>query len=182
MTTNWRDKWQERTRGGYEVLDVRDDPDVPSDWIVILWVGYSHKMISYEKELGGQDIRGSDSNYDLLPITPPADVVPQGYAEITIGGVKTIAKMDTASSLVVEHHVSGGTLMMVADDLADLRRDAERWQYENKQLRLILQSAKHLLMAATGPEDGPTSWIETRDRLFDRMKTYSVDALPDPAT
>lgn len=35
---------------------------------------------------------------------------------------------------------------------------------EIERLRLMLKAAKHLLLAATGPDDGPTSWTETRQR------------------
>lgn len=136
MTTNWRDKWQHRTRGGYEVVNVYMLHGLLR--ASIKFEGSRHP--GYAVDENGKAISHSHK-YDLIPITPPAEPVPQ--------------------------------------DATD-RRDAERWRHENKQLRLIAQAAKHLLMAATGPEDGPTSWLETRDRLFDRMQVYSVDALPDP--
>ena len=35
---------------------------------------------------------------------------------------------------------------------------------EVERLRMVVKAAKHLLLAATGPNGGPTSWLETRDR------------------
>lgn len=40
-------------------------------------------------------------------------------------------------------------------------------------MRKLLVAARHLLLVATGPEDGPTSWIETRESLFRRMDEYA---------
>lgn len=42
--------------------------------------------------------------------------------------------------------------------------------HDVRQLLLLLASAKHLLMAATGPEGGPTNWNETRERWMDAME------------
>lgn len=46
----------------------------------------------------------------------------------------------------------------------------EKLEYENRRLSMLLQAASHLLLAAKGPKDGPTSWIETRDRLLEKLK------------
>lgn len=36
---------------------------------------------------------------------------------------------------------------------------------------LLIQSAKHLLLAATGRDDGPTSWTKTRERWMNIAST-----------
>lgn len=33
-----------------------------------------------------------------------------------------------------------------------------------ERLKKLLTAAKHLILAAKGPEDGPTSWTDTRNR------------------
>lgn len=43
-------------------------------------------------------------------------------------------------------------------------------EYENERLSLGIQAADHLLMTATGPEDGPESWSKTRQRWFDKFR------------
>lgn len=43
------------------------------------------------------------------------------------------------------------------DKIRDLRE-------ENRTLKLLILSARSLLLASTGPEDGPTSYSETRNR------------------
>ena len=43
--------------------------------------------------------------------------------------------------------------------------------------RELLRAAKYLLLAATGPEGGPTSWAETRQRLI--RKIDEIEATPD---
>lgn len=39
-------------------------------------------------------------------------------------------------------------------------------------MRTLLTASHHLLMGSIGPSDGPTSWIETRARLLDRMQPF----------
>jgi len=51
--------------------------------------------------------------------------------------------------------------------IAHIRAERQRLQDENARLEGLLKAARHLLMAATGPEGGPTSWQETRLRWLE---------------
>lgn len=46
-----------------------------------------------------------------------------------------------------------------------LRRDLLRLDALLKDAQDIIEAANYLLMGATGPEDGPTSWNDTRQKL-----------------
>lgn len=37
-------------------------------------------------------------------------------------------------------------------------------------MRMLLKAAKYLILAAKGPEGGPESWDETRDRFLEHLK------------
>jgi len=47
-----------------------------------------------------------------------------------------------------------------------LNCEVDKLTRDNEAMEQALIAARHLLLAATGPEDGPTSWIETRDDLL----------------
>ncbi len=49
---------------------------------------------------------------------------------------------------------------------------------ELERVGLLLKAAHHLLMAATGPEGGPTNWNDTRQEWIDRAKQF----FPEEAT
>lgn len=40
----------------------------------------------------------------------------------------------------------------------------------SERQKMLIEAAEHLLLAATGRDDGPTSWTETRDRWLERAK------------
>ena len=44
-----------------------------------------------------------------------------------------------------------------------------------EHLMQMIQAAKHLILAATGPDGGPTSWNETRDRWMEHVKELEND-------
>lgn len=46
---------------------------------------------------------------------------------------------------------------------------------ENEHMRMLLKASHHLLMGSIGPSDGPTSWMETRSRLLNRMRPFIND-------
>ena len=46
-------------------------------------------------------------------------------------------------------------------------QEIKQLQTEVARLEELLKAARHLLMAATGPEGGPTSWQETRLRWLE---------------
>lgn len=46
----------------------------------------------------------------------------------------------------------------------------DRMRKELETCACLLMSAHHLLIAATGPEDGPTSWSDTRQKWIDEAK------------
>ena len=48
--------------------------------------------------------------------------------------------------------------------------DITKRDKEIGRLRRLVTAAKHLLLAAHGPEDGPTSWNETRERWLQEAK------------
>ena len=39
-----------------------------------------------------------------------------------------------------------------------------------ERLEKLIKAAKHLLLAATGPSGGPTSWVETRRRWMEEVQ------------
>lgn len=41
---------------------------------------------------------------------------------------------------------------------------------ENRQFKLLSLAAESLLLASTGPEDGPTSYTETKNRWMTHMR------------
>lgn len=45
-------------------------------------------------------------------------------------------------------------------------------QCEIVTMRRLLQAAYHLLMAAQGPDEGPTNWVETRQRWIDASAEF----------
>jgi len=56
--------------------------------------------------------------------------------------------------------------------------DADEVDSELRRVGLLLKAAHHLLMAATGPEGGPTNWNDTRQEWIDRAKQF----FPEEAT
>lgn len=46
---------------------------------------------------------------------------------------------------------------------------------KSKRAFMLVEAAKHLLLAAKGPEGGPTDWNETRQRWFDHVKELEND-------
>lgn len=61
---NWRSHWQERTRGGYEVVDVRPYDDGLS--LVIFDVHHTVHFVAID----GRFTHVIDHRLDLLPIEP----------------------------------------------------------------------------------------------------------------
>lgn len=50
-------------------------------------------------------------------------------------------------------------------------------QEQNKFLLQGLVAAKHLLLAAKGPDGGPTSWTETREKWLEHFGEISLDKI-----
>ncbi len=46
---------------------------------------------------------------------------------------------------------------------------------EIEHLKKLIKSARHLILAATGPDGWPTSWKETRDRWMAYVNEVSPD-------
>lgn len=173
MTTNWR--------------PISEKPELEADGFskpVLLFME-DYSAVGFWTQRGHWMVRGMKivEPTHWCEITPPAEPVPQGYAEITIGGVKTLAKMDTASSLVIEHHVSGGTLMMVAGDLADLRRDAERCDDLAAALSDLYAMVNGECPSLLNEDSGGNAELDLRISalLAEQKKRAAVDALPDQA-
>ncbi|NBW13559.1 MAG: hypothetical protein EBR82_36695 [Caulobacteraceae bacterium] len=63
---DWRNCWQPTTRGGFEVVDVRE---YPGGWQFVTW--RNNWFERWTCCAGGQ-ITAIDSDYDLLPVEQPA--------------------------------------------------------------------------------------------------------------
>lgn len=68
---------------------------------------------------------------------------------------------DNAVSLLNERDKK---IARMSKELKRLHQRGESHRVEIKKLQLTVLAAHHLLMAATGPEGGPTSWDQTRTR------------------
>lgn len=55
-------------------------------------------------------------------------------------------------------------------DHRDKVRGKQCRECEIEHLKLIILAAKHLILAAKGPIDGPTSWEETKERWMFRVE------------
>lgn len=42
--------------------------------------------------------------------------------------------------------------------------DQQHYKNQIEKMKLLIKAAKHLILAAKGPTDGPTNWDETRNR------------------
>ncbi len=75
--------------------------------------------------------------------------------------------------IILETVQRGDVLLFVANSheypLCEVQ-DVEAGDVE--VMRMLLKASHHLLMGSIGPGDGPTSWIETRARLLDRMQPF----------
>lgn len=69
MTYDWRSKWQPKTRGGFEVVDVREDKDGD---LRICWFDDFDYGNSYVDNTGRYRSNGADDEHDLLPVEHPS--------------------------------------------------------------------------------------------------------------
>jgi hypothetical protein len=79
--------------------------------------------------------------------------------------VNAITEAANDGNMVVVKLASQHSLAFREPQASDLQTVGD----ELLRLHMLCQSARHLLLAATGKEDGPTSWVETRDRW---LKTF----------
>lgn len=59
---DWREKWEDKTRGGFEVVDVRSNAD--GGVVACVWTGSFFNGLGYCED--GSAKNAYDKNWDLL--------------------------------------------------------------------------------------------------------------------